>query len=634
MCGISGIYNLDGNPVNGLDIEKMNSVMIHRGPDGGGVFVEDNIGLGHRRLKIIDLETGYQPMADKNNEIVVVFNGEIYNFLELKKELQSKGHIFSTKSDTETIIYSYLEYGDCFLEKLRGMFAIALWDKRQGRLVLARDRVGKKPLYYYFDGKRLFFASELKSLMALDDIPRSMDYKALDCYFSFGYVPSPFSIIKNIKKIEPGHMAVCSLNKGLEHRKYWDIELDSTLFNISEEDCIEELVEIFDESVKLRMISDVPLGAFLSGGVDSSAVVASMALLMPDNPVKTSSVGFMEKKFSELSFAGMVSEKYKTDHKESVIKPDALDIIDKMLWHFDEPFADSSAIPTWYVSGITRKRVTVALSGDGGDENFAGYTNRYSMTRLEDSIRKRIPSFIKKSLLPGLANIYPRLDILPRPLRLKAFLTNLSLSLESAYSKDMSFYFNQNMKNFLYSPFMKSAVKNFSSDNILCSFFAKCKMDLDSVSKAQYVDIKTYMTEDILVKVDRMSMAHSLEVRSPVLDHKFMEYAAKIPSNLKLNKKESKYIFKKMNEKRLPAKILYRQKQGFSIPLSLWLKTDLRELVEETLFKKGSDFSYFINIDYVKKIWDIHLKGINDYGSQLWNILIFALWEKKIFSRK
>ncbi len=627
MCGLCGIYHIDNRPVTAELVNAMNSTMVHRGPDGDGIFVNHHIGLGHRRLSIIDLSTGDQPMSSSDGQVTIAFNGEIYNFLELKEDLQSRGYSFSTKSDTETIIYAYMEWGEEFVKKLRGMFAIALWDNRLKKLLLVRDRVGKKPLYYFYDGKTVAFASELKAILTVPGISRELDYGALDAYFSFGYVPSPLSIFKHIRKLEPAHYAVCSSN-GLKITEYWDLNMDDCDKTISEEDAVQELTAIFDESVKLRLISDVPLGAFLSGGVDSSAVVASMAGIMGDIAVKTSSIGFSEEKFNELAFAQMVSQRYQTDHREAVVNPDALDIIEKIVWHFDEPFADSSAIPTWYVSKITRENVTVALSGDGGDENFAGYTQRYSMNRFEHGIRKKIPSAIRTSLLGPIAALYPRIDSLPRPLRLKHFLTNLSLPMEQAYFRDMSFYFTEDDKKMLYCPDMKKVLKDHSSFDVLGRFFEKITT-ADPVSRAQYVDIKTYMTEDILVKVDRMSMAHSLEVRAPILDHKLMEFAAKLPSRLKLNGNESKYIFKKMNEKRLPRDILYRKKQGFSVPLSDWLKGKLKPMVDETLFGEKSGIGEFLDKSYVESLWKSHLRGINDNASQIWNLMMFELWRRQ-----
>lgn len=627
MCGLCGAYHINGRPVDAAYIKKMNDTMAHRGPDGEGVFTRNNIGLGHRRLSIIDLSTGDQPMSSHDGRVTIAFNGEIYNFLQLKSELQSKGHQFKTTSDTEVIIYAYIEWGRAFIKKLRGMFAFALWDNRDHVLFLARDRVGKKPLYYYYDENRLIFASELKALLKTKDIPKDIDKRALDAYFSFGYVPSPLSIFKQIKKLKPGHYAVCSPT-GFIEEEYWDIDLNRHDLEITEEQAIEQLTQLFDESVKIRMISDVPLGAFLSGGVDSSAVVASMSRLMNGEPVKTSSIGFSDKKFNELEFAKIVSELYQTNHKEEVVNPKALDILEKLVWHFDEPFADSSAIPTWYVSKITRENVTVALSGDGGDENFAGYVQRYGMTRFENQVRNQIPAGLRNSLIRWIGSLYPRIDLLPRPLRLKGFLTNISMAMEDAYYRDMSFYFKPEAKMNLYNNEMVELLQEYSSFSVFEPFYKK-NNNPDPVSKAQYVDIKTYMTEDILVKVDRMSMAHSLEVRSPILDHELMEFAASLPSDLKLNKKESKYILKKMNEKRLPPDILYRKKQGFRVPLSEWLKGELKTYINEVLFESDIICGDYINMDYVKDLWDNHQKGVNDYAQQIWNIFMFELWGRQ-----
>ncbi len=627
MCGICGIFNMDGMHVNSELIDRMNSTMIHRGPDGDGIFVHENIGLGHRRLSIIDLSTGDQPMSSYDGQVTIAFNGEIYNFQELKKNLKGKGYRFKTKSDTEVIIYAYMQWGESFVEKLRGMFAIALWDNRLKTLFLIRDRVGKKPLYYYYDEKRIVFGSELKAVVEAPDIPRDIDFNALDAYFSFGYVPSPMSIFKGIRKIRPGHIARCTAGKFME-KEYWDIDMNASDSGMGEETAVERLKELFDEAVRIRLVSDVPLGAFLSGGVDSSAVVASMAAMTAPEPVRTSSIGFNEEKFNELEFAKIVSDLYHTDHNQTVVNPEAIDIIDKIVWHFDEPFADSSAIPTWYVSKITRQNVIVALSGDGGDETFAGYVQRYSMNRFEDRIRNMFPVSVRNTFIRGLASVYPRIDALPRPLRLKKFLTNLSLSMEQAYYRDMSFYFSPEDKQVLYSTAMKEAVKNYSSFSVFQPFFKK-NTTSDPVTRAQYIDIKTYMSEDILVKVDRMSMAHSLEVRAPLLDHKVMEFAASIPSSLKLNKKESKYILKKMNENRLPHDILYRKKQGFRVPLSRWLREDLKNYIQDTIFSNKSGIYEYLNQSYVKAMWESHLKGINDYSSQIWNIFMFELWRRQ-----
>jgi asparagine synthase (glutamine-hydrolysing) len=626
MCGICGIATFNGEPVLRDHLEKMNLTLAHRGPDGAGIFLDDDIGLGHRRLSIIDLQGGHQPMGTSDGSYQVVFNGEIYNFLELKADLSGRGHDFRTRSDTESILHGYAEWGEDVVKQLRGMFAFALWDKREKKLILARDRLGKKPLYYYHDGQRIAFASELKAILQLPHVTREIDPFALDAYLSFGYVPSPMSIFKHIKKLEPAQILVCS-RSGLNIRPYWHLEMDGTIAPLSIEAAMEELMELFDECVRLRLISDVPLGAFLSGGVDSSAVVASMARQLRHEPVKTASIGFSEERFDELRFARKIASLYQTDHSEFVVDPKAVDIIEQIVWHFDEPFADSSAIPTYYVSQMARQKVTVALSGDGGDETFAGYTQRYQMNRFEANIRKKIPSSMRRHVLPPLARAYPRVDFLPRPLRLKTFLTNLSRSFEDAYFRDMSFYFQPEMKSRLYRPEMKDAVKDFKASDILGRHFADNR-NPDPTTRVQYIDIKTYMTEDILVKVDRMSMAHSLEVRSPILDHRLMEYVGRLPSEWKFWGAESKYIFKKINEKRLPRDILYRRKQGFRIPLSDWMRGDLRELAHETLFSSNDGIRDYFNVDYIRKLWERHQSGMQDTATPLWGLMMFGLWHK------
>ena len=631
MCGICGVFNFDGQTVSKELLQRMNNTLVHRGPDGEGYFIGPNIGLGHRRLSIIDIEGGKQPMGNEDGSIQVVFNGEIYNFLELKKDLEIKGYRFRTKSDTETIVYGYEEWGEDFVQKLRGMFAIVLWDSRNQKLLLLRDRVGKKPLYYHLGKDRILFASEIKALISDQSIPREIDPIALDSYLSFGYVPSPLSIFKAIRKLAPAHIAVCRPGH-YSVRQYWHLDMGHETASRSEEDVLEELKALFDKAVRLRLISDVPLGAFLSGGVDSSAVVASMAYLVENGPVKTATIGFSDKTFDELEYARVVARRYQADHTEFVVNPDALGVLEEIVWHLDEPFADASAIPTYYVSKMARQKVTVALSGDGGDEIFAGYINRYYMNRLEDRIRKNLPHFVKQNILGPMGEIYPKADFLPRPLRLKRFLSNLSHTFEAAYFRDMSFYFLPEMKEKLYHSDFKTAVKDFNAFDILGDHF-KVNRNPDITTRVQYVDIKTYLPEDILVKVDRMSMAHALEVRAPILDHKLMEYVGSLPSNLKLKGKESKYIFKKMLEDRLPPNILYRRKQGFSIPLASWLRNEMKGFVEETLFPTQNGLSTFFNPKYIEGMWRSHLSGRQDYAYPLWGLIMFSLWERRFLDK-
>ncbi len=666
MCGICGIFNRDGSPVELESLKAMNDALTHRGPDGEGYYINrptmspheapsepvwvvhkaspDSahrgiqgkvpagcVGLGHRRLAIIDLHTGDQPLSNEDGTVWVVFNGEIYNFQDLRKDLESCGHRFRTRSDTEVIVHGWEEWGEGVAERLRGMFAIALWDEKRRALWLARDRVGKKPLYYALDRRRIVFASELKAIRRLSLGPFDLDFEALDLYLSFGYVPAPKSIFHQVRKLEPAQWALCT-PEDFTVRTYWRLSMGTGDGTKSEAAAAKELLEKFDESVKLRLVSDVPLGAFLSGGVDSSAVVASMALQQRDVAVTTTSIGFTEKRYDELAYARMVAERYRTDHHEEIVSPSALNVLDRIVYHFDEPFADSSAIPTWYVSQMARRHVTVALSGDGGDETFAGYVQRYAMCRFEDRWRRRLPETFRVRILGPVSRRYPRLDGWPRPLRLKGFLTNLSLSFDDAFCRDMAFYFKPEAKRVLYKPEVMESLRGFDWSQAMKRHLRETHVE-DPVSRAQYADIKFYMPEDILVKVDRMSMAHSLEVRSPILDHELMELAAALPSRYKLNGRESKYIFKKINEPRLPRQVLYRKKQGFVVPLAQWLRSDLAGMVEETLFSQTSLASDFFRIGTVRGLWRAHRSGRYDNAGPLWNLMMLELWHRT-FSRK
>jgi asparagine synthase (glutamine-hydrolysing) len=565
-------------------------------------------------------------MGNEDGAIQVVFNGEIYNFLEIRQILKAQGHRFTTNSDTEVIAHSYEEWGMEFINRLRGMFAFALWDSKSLTLLLARDRLGKKPLYYYLDKDRLLFASELKALLVDKSIPKHIDFDAVDAYLSFGYIPSPLTIFGAISKLLPGHFAVYSRN-GFTVRPYWQLNMNSESQTRTEGEVLDELECIFDEAVRLRLISDVPLGAFLSGGVDSSAVVASMAAQRKHESVKTVSIGFSERDFDELEFGRMVARHCGSDHSEHVVAPDAIQVLEKIVWHFDEPFADASAIPTYYVSKMARERVTVALSGDGGDEAFAGYIQRYFMSRLENDIRKSVPSALIGAT-GLLSKVYPKAQLLPRPFRLKTFLRNVSLSVEEAYFRDMSFYFLPEMKQKLYRPELANIINGSNPLRFLDKHFIN-NQNPDVVTRIQYVDIMTYLPEDILVKVDRMSMANSLEVRSPILDHKLIEFVGALPSSMKLKGSESKYIFKKMNEKRLPKEILYRKKQGFCVPLAKWLRSDLKDFAAEILLAPGARHRDYFEFSYVKDLWNKHQSKRVDYSSPLWGLMMFELWHRK-----
>ena len=623
MCGICGIYNLDDRQVDKNLLKKMNNTLIHRGPDDEGYYVNGRIGLGHRRLSIIDLDSGQQPMGNEDGSIQVVFNGEIYNFLNLRKQLESNGHLFLTRSDTEVIVHGYQEWGIELVQHLNGMFAFAVWDARHRRLLMARDRVGKKPLYYTVNQNRFMFASELKGILCDSAVKREVDITALDDYLAFLYVPSPKTIFKNIQKLPPAHCLILE-NRQVRTWSYWELQFEPKCYD--ETRLANQLDERLAEATRRRLISDVPLGAFLSGGIDSSAIVAHMAPCMKGDPLITASIGFAEKRYNELDFARQVAARYQTQHHEFVAKPRALDVIEKIVWHLDEPFGDSSALPTYYVSQLARKVVTVALSGDGGDENYAGYIHRYWHNVIEDRLRTLIPLLIRQGLFGPIGRIYPKYDFMPPPLRLKFLLTNLSCSHQEAYFRDMSMFLPET-KQALYSRELKRKLNAYNPAHHFAAHFSKVR-HCDLLSRILYVDIKTYMAEDILVKVDRMSMAHSLEVRCPLLDYELMEFVATIPANLKLNGRVSKYILKKSLKNRLPADILYRKKQGFSIPLAEWLRGELRGYVEDTLFSRCARERGYFNYRELEKIWRQHLRGIRDYSAHIWTLLMLELWHR------
>ena len=624
MCGITGaVYTDPRHPVDRALIRRMTTTLTHRGPDADGYLFGDGVGLGHRRLSIIDLSTGDQPIYNEDRTKAVILNGEIYNFRELRSELAARGHRFTTASDTEAIVHAWEEFGDACITRLRGMFAIAMWDLRHRRLVLARDRVGKKPLYYVHDGERLLFGSELKALLADPSVKRSLRLESLDDYLTFGAVSAPETIYHGIEQLAPAHYLVWEDGK-IRTTEYWDVVFRPGPAR-AEADYLEEFRSVFGEAVRLRMISDVPLGAFLSGGVDSSAVVAAMAG-ESSRPVATTSVVFEEAEVSEAAHAQAVARALRTDHEEVVVKPRAVDILPKLVWHLDEPFADSSAVPTFYVSEAARRRVTVALSGDGGDEVFAGYEWRYGLNLLEFRVRRMLPAALRRGVLGPLAAVWPKGDRLPRPLRWKFFLRNLSLEPERAYFHDMSLFTPADKRRLLTDNVRRSLGGHDSFDR-----FARCfdrVRGLDHLSRILYVDFKTYLATDILVKVDRMAMANSLEVRSPLLDHKVIEFAATVPSDLKYRGRTSKYLLKRHLEGRVPASVVHRPKMGFSIPLARWLRGDLRELGRELLLSERAQARGYFVPERVSALWGAHQTGSRDHAHQLWTLMVLELWHR------
>lgn len=622
MCGIAGIYNFRNHEAvdRGL-LKSMTDTLVHRGPDEEGLFLSGPVGLGHRRLSIIDLASGQQPMANEDKTVWVAFNGEIYDFAALRADLVGKGHVFQNRSDTEVIVHLYEELGEKCLEKLRGMFAIAIWDERKQKLILARDRVGKKPLYYYYDGSRVVFASEIKAILEAPGVTRDVDLQAFSDYLSFLYIPAPKSIFKNLFKVLPGHYVTVTPS-GLSESEYWDISFAET-DNYSEAEWRERILDVYREAVRLRLVSEVPLGAFLSGGVDSSSVVALMDGAM-DKPVITSSIGFEETEFNELPYAREMAAKFHTDHHEQIVRADAVSVVEKLSWHYDEPFADSSAVPTYYVSQIARQHVTVALSGDGGDEHFAGY-RRYQFDQRENWLRERLPASVRRPMFGALASLYPKADWAPRFLRGKSTFESLARCHIDGYFHSVSAC-RPVVKAELLHPDVTRQLAGYDSLDVLRHYYDKADSD-DPLSRIQYVDIKTYLTDDILAKVDRASMANSLEVRAPILDHKLMELVARIPSRLKLRGGEGKYIFKRALEAYLPQNILYRKKMGFAVPLARWFRKELSEMARATIFDPPDDG--YLNRRTLQKLWSEHQGGMRDRSTELWVVLMFRLWQRQ-----
>jgi asparagine synthase (glutamine-hydrolysing) len=620
MCGITGFVRTNQDPDDPKLIRSMGDAIAHRGPDASGEYVDDFIALGHRRLSIIDLsQAGNQPMFSVDNNLVIVFNGEIYNFIEIRKELDRSGHIFRTKTDTEVILKLYEIYGKDCLSRLNGMFAFAIWDRIEKKLFLATDRIGKKPLYYYWDNRGSFcFASEIKSLLKIPYIDRVIEPTALVDYLKYLYIPAPKSIYKNIYKLPPGHCMEFGIGSKIIIEQYWDIDFSKQL-NCTDKQAADGLYDLLRDSTACRMIADVPLGAFLSGGIDSSGVTALMSKI-DDNPVKTCSIGFSDKEHDETPFAKKIAELYKTLHKEYFVTDSLVDTVKILYRFFDEPFADSSAIPTYHVSRLARKSVTVALAGDGGDENFGGY-EKYLKDIYENQARRYFP----RTLLQLLLKVSKR--------RHNSFWRKTGTLCRGALlDPALSFYatntfIDDEQLQRLLSISMNNLTQGYRPSDLVTHYWDKVR-GADVVTGMLYTDLKTYLPGDILVKVDRMSMAHALEVRAPLLDYRIIEYAARLPSKMKIRNKQQKYILKKSLSRVLPKSILYRQKHGFTVPLDSWFRKDLRDLAYTMLFESEDLIPYF-SIEYLKQIWDEHQTGRNNYGTLLWSVISFALWHKE-----
>jgi len=619
MCGIAGIADDSGRPVDERLLRVMTTVQAHRGPDGEGFVCRGGVGLGHRRLAIIDLVTGEQPMASDDGAIWLVFNGEIYNYRELRGELESRGVHFRTSSDTEVILRAYEVDGPACVNRLRGMFAFAVLDERAGRVFLARDRVGIKPLVYAWDGRRLLFASEIKGILADRSVPRDLDPEALSDYLTYHYVPAPRTIFRSIRKLPPASTLILPLAGGTPVvSRYWQLQFAPDQ-RTGESEWLERLQGHLADAVKSHMVSDVPIGAFLSGGVDSSSVVALMAQAS-STPIRTFSIGFAEADFDELAFARQVATRYGTDHYELVVKPNAVDVLPKLAWHFDEPFADSSAIPTYYVSKITREHVTVALSGDGGDENFAGYRRYARAQQLHERFDRGVGRLARP--LFALAG-----RMLPVEARGQAYAELLGAGGLGRYLRLVSYERRRTAGRLLSGDL--AAVGRTAGDVALFRRLASEAGARDYVSTLQHLDIQTYLPDDILTKVDRTSMAVSLEARVPLLDHVLMEFVATIPSTFKLRNGTGKHLLKRAMLRSLPAEILTRPKMGFGVPLGTWFNAELRDMTRDILLSPTARQRGIFRPAEVERVLRVHDSGRRDCSARLWALVCFELWMRQ-----
>ena len=621
MCGIAGLFDTRGRRDFDRDLMKrMNDIQFHRGPDEGDLYFEPGVALGHRRLSVIDLSTGQQPLFNEDGSVAVVFNGEIYNYQDLVPELEGLGHRFHTRSDTEVIVHAWEEWGEDCVLRFRGMFAFGLWDRNRQTFFIARDRLGVKPLHYaLLDDGTLVFGSELKVLMQHPGLDRRIDPLAVEEYFSLGYVAEPRTIFKGARKLHPAESLCIRRGEPIPAPKsYWDVRfsLDNPL---SLGEACAELTERLNESVRLRMIADVPLGAFLSGGVDSSAVVACMAG-QSSEPVNTCSMAFDDPAFNESEFAQMVADRYQTRHFVETVKSDDFDLIDTLAALYDEPYADSSAIPTYRVCQLARKHVTVALSGDGGDESFGGY-RRYRQHLAEEKMRGAVPHGVRSPVFGLLGRLYPKADWAPRVLRAKSTFQSLARDGVQAYVHEVSIL-RDDMRRRLFSSGFRRELAGYNAIEVFRRHAANAQTD-DPLALIQYLDTKTYLVGDINTKVDRASMAHSLEVREPLMDHTLVEWLATLPSDLKIKGQEGKFLFKKALEPLLPNDLLYRPKMGFAVPLARWFRGPLKQRVRDALLGKVLAETGIFNRDYLEHLLDAHQSGARDYSAPLWSLLMF-----------
>ncbi|HEX4785311.1 MAG TPA: asparagine synthase (glutamine-hydrolyzing) [Candidatus Sulfotelmatobacter sp.] len=624
MCGIAGIVNTAaGQRIEAATIHCMCQAIVHRGPDDEGIFVKDRTGFGMRRLSIIDLAGGHQPVFNEDRSVWVVFNGEIYNFQQIRSDLQDRGHHLSTHSDTEVIVHLYEEMGRDCVHQLRGMFAFALYDERRRKVLIARDRLGEKPLHYAFDGQRLLFGSEIKSILAVAPELARVDRRALRQYVQFGYIPDPATAFLDIKKLPPGYLLELQDGK-LSVSQYWDLPDYGTHSPASEEECLEQLEQRLGEAVKMRLIADVPLGAFLSGGADSSTIVALMARFS-SGPVKTFSIGFRQKDFDETSYARLVAQKFGTEHHELVLEPDVVNSVETLTHSLEEPFGDASALPTYYVSCLARQHVTVALSGDAGDEIFAGY-DRYRVC-LQDRAFPWIPA--------GMRRIYREYlhPIVPRQTPGRSLSYSIALPWQERYLEDISLQPLQRQLQIFSDDFITPAAGEDDPFDVFRDYLDRAPAK-DPLSRLLYLDSKTYLPADILTKVDRMSMLTSLEARAPMVDHVFVEWATGLTAKWKMRGGDQKYIFRKLAERLgVPRETLYRPKQGFALPLVHWTRHELKDLILTVLLDPRSLQRGYVNARAVRLMLDEHFRERRNHAGRIWRLLMLEMWHRNYLEK-
>jgi asparagine synthase (glutamine-hydrolysing) len=627
MCGICGIVALrNDQPIDQHLLQQMNDTIRHRGPDDAGYFCDDTAGLAMRRLSIIDLNTGHQPISNEDGTIWIVFNGEIYNYRELRQKLEQKGHVFTTQTDTETIVHAYEEYGDDCVQHLNGMFAFAIWDQKKRRLFLTRDRLGIKPLYYHASLQQLVFGSELKAVMANPAVPRDIDFTALDQFLTLEYVPTPRSIFQEVKKLPPGHSLVAEKGQ-IRLNCYWNVDFENVTVPQNEVDCVDALTDLIRDAVKIRLVADVPLGAFLSGGIDSSTIVAFMSETA-DTQVQTFSVGFGDPTYNELPYARMVAEHFNTRHYEEFLEPDITVLVPRLVRQYDEPFGDFSSFPTYLVSEMARRQVKVVLSGDGGDEIFGGY-DTYLAQKMDASVYRYLPRYVRQQALPRLLAAVP-----PRPAKKglinksKRFVEGAALDPALQHARWMMFM-DEADKARLYRPHLRAALNGDSPQALIKHYFQEVH-SRDPLAQQQYVDVKTYLVDDILTKVDRMSMATSLEARVPLLDYRIVNFALNLPPHLKLNGRDTKVILRQVMANRLPAAVLDKPKEGFSIPLKHWLRHELRPLMHDLLSPDRLKQRGYFDPDCVAHWIQEHEARRANHSHRLWSLMVFELWQRQM----